>query len=98
MSGDQQPSPISPADRPNLDVMPAAEEMDDGDDAEADRDVEAEVEAEEAPEQEVVDQGRGGQIEVYLLLTMTTMLNLARKNQKCRSAPHALGSLRLLSV
>ena len=59
MSGDQQPSPISPADRPNLDVMPAAEEMDDGDDAEADRDVEAEVEAEEAPEQEVVDQGRG---------------------------------------
>ena len=58
MSGDQQPSPISPADRPNLDVMPAAEEMDDGDDAEADRDVEAEVEAEEAPEQEVVDQGR----------------------------------------
>ena len=61
MSSNQQPSPISPADRLNLDVMPAAEEMDDGDDAEADRDVEAEVEAEEAPEQEVVDQGRGGQ-------------------------------------
>ena len=60
MSSDQQPSPISPADRPNLDVMPAAEEMDDGEGAEADGDVEAEVEAEEAPEQEVDDQGREG--------------------------------------
>ena len=56
MSSDQQPSPISPADRPNLDVMPAAEEMDDGEGADADGDIEAEVEAEEAPEQEVDDQ------------------------------------------
>ena len=37
-------------------------------------------------------------IEKYLRLTVTAKLNLARRNLKCRSAPHALGSLRLLSV
>ena len=40
-----------------MDVMPAAGEMDDGEGAEAEEEIEADVEAEGAPEQEVDDQG-----------------------------------------